>query len=249
MDDANTREGESALFPSMHTRRQHWDSRSQTYIEDVQRAPVRSQALSVLLDLIPVTARRVLDAGTGTGTTALALMHVLPRARIAASDISPGMLKQAMVQECAERVSWVNAHSGSLPFEGSAFDLVTSTFTLHHFPPPEQLSMLRELQRVVVPGGKLLLIDQVLPPDLSPEMMREKVVELFYTHLPLPVRYARLAVFGEWPLTADQLSQRLTDLHMSSRRYDIHPLVSVFDATVEHVHRFRPSARRGEVIT
>jgi SAM-dependent methyltransferase len=241
MDKVDAREGDSVLFPSVQMRRQHWDTRSQTYVEDVQSAPIRSRALSVLLDWVPLDACRILDVGTGTGTTALALTEMLPQARIAASDISPGMLKQAMDQQHAERVSWVNAHSGLLPFEDSAFDLVTSTFTLHHFPPPEQLSVLRELQRVVVPNGKILLIDQVLPPDLSPEMMRERVVELFYAHLPLSIRNARLAAFGEWPLTADELSQRLADLNMSTQRHDIHPIVSVFEARVGNADPFHPS--------
>jgi SAM-dependent methyltransferase len=228
---------EPVPYPSTDERRMHWDARSTLYGDDVRQAPIRAEALQLLLSLLPTGPQLVLDAGTGTGTTALAIKRIMPGSQIVASDFSPGMLAQARRQSGAQRVNWITAHTAHLPFKNESFDLVTSTFTLHHFPPPEQLAVLRELRRVVALHGRLLLIDQVAPThDLEQEVMTEEVVKLFYSHLPRSSAEARLARFGEWPLTIKGFVSTATQAGLSAQTHVLHPLVSVFDLRVAYQH-------------
>lgn len=221
------------IFPSLEMRRQHWDARSILYEDDVRQAPIRAQALQVLLGLLPSQARLVLDAGTGTGSTAVAIRTKLPDARIIASDISSGMLIQARSQPGADRITWITAHGTRLPFREASFQLATSTFTLHHFPPPEQFAVLCELRRVVDSDGRILLIDQVAPDsNLEQEALDKQILDLFYSHLPVHAAEGRLARFGEWPLTSAGLIRLASQAGLYARHIVVHPLVSVFDLRV-----------------
>jgi ubiquinone/menaquinone biosynthesis C-methylase UbiE len=171
----------------------------------------------------------VLDVGTGTGVTALAVSDKLPGVGVVASDLSSGMLRHARSQPGSERVSWVTTHSAYLPFRDGVFDLVTSTFTLHHFPPPEQLAVLCELRRVTAPHGRILLADQVLPvANIDKDDMNQRVLDLFYAHLRRDVAVTRLARFGEWPLTAEDLVALASRAGLVASCHVVDPLVSVF---------------------
>jgi len=110
---------------------------------------------------------RVLDVATGGGHTALAFA---PHVReVVASDLTPDMLAAAekfVRERGAENVSYVRADAEDLPFADESFDLVTCRIAAHHFPDPE--SFVREAARVLKPGGRFLLDDNVAPED--PEM-------------------------------------------------------------------------------
>ena len=100
---------------------------------------------------------RVLDVGTGTGFFILNLWQAGYVGEPHACDISPGML--AACAESARAVgcdlSLRTADAESLPFEEESFDLVVGHALLHHLPQPE--AALREINRVLVPGGEVLI--------------------------------------------------------------------------------------------
>lgn len=106
----------------------------------------------------------VLDVATGAGHTALAFApHV---ADVVASDLTPRMLELA-ASLAAERgisnVHFVEAQAESLPFPSATFDVVTCRVAPHHFAEPQ--AFVRETARVLVPGGRFLLDDQMAPDD------------------------------------------------------------------------------------
>jgi ubiquinone/menaquinone biosynthesis C-methylase UbiE len=76
-------------------------------------------------------------------------------------DASPEMIARA--RQKAERagihVSFETAALESLPFPDAKFDLVTTSLVLHHLPAELRNQCLRELWRVLRPGGRLLVID------------------------------------------------------------------------------------------
>jgi ubiquinone/menaquinone biosynthesis C-methylase UbiE len=122
-----------------------------------------------------IAGLRALDVATGGGHTALALARA--GAEVVATDLTPAMLEQAsalIARELgvAERVSFVEAAAEALPFEDEAFDLVTCRIAAHHFAAPQRF--VREAARVLKPGGKLLLIDNVSPeaPELAAALNR-----------------------------------------------------------------------------
>lgn len=103
-------------------------------------------------------ARNVLDVGTGAGQILKHLLQLAaPDAIISACDISHRMLHRARVAvgSDANRVRFLAADLNRLPFADGSFDLVTCGYVLEHLADPRQ--GLRELHRVLNPGGSLLL--------------------------------------------------------------------------------------------
>lgn len=105
-------------------------------------------------------SERVLDAGTGTGHTALAFAPYA--AQVTAVDFTENMLAQGRTL-AADRgitnVEFRRADVEALPFGNEEFDLVVTRYSAHHWPHPQQA--LQEFQRVLRPGGSFLLNDIV----------------------------------------------------------------------------------------
>lgn len=106
----------------------------------------------------------VLDVATGGGHTAVAASPLVRH--VVASDLTPEMLREARAL-AAERgcrnLSYVAADAERLPFRSGAFDRVLCRIAPHHF--PDILVAVREIIRVVRPGGMVGIIDSVVPED------------------------------------------------------------------------------------
>lgn len=110
----------------------------------------------------PSGDERALDSGCGAGALAFALA---PHVReVVGVDVVPELLEQA--RQRADRVpnaTFVEGDATKLPFELGSFDLAGTLRTLHHIARPELV--VSELARVVVPGGRILVVDQIAPID------------------------------------------------------------------------------------
>lgn len=105
-----------------------------------------------------------LDIATGTGNTALALAPHL--ASIIGLDLTPEMLAEAEKTRLARGITNAVFREGdahSLPFPDASFNLVTSRLAPHHFSNIAQA--LREIKRVLHPGGRLVIDDRSVPED------------------------------------------------------------------------------------
>jgi ubiquinone/menaquinone biosynthesis C-methylase UbiE len=111
-------------------------------------------------------AEHVLDIGSGAGHAACA---VAPRAAsVTGVDITPEMVAVAsgVARERGLRnVTFQTGDVAALPFEDCRFDLVTSRLSAHHYTDPA--AALREVWRVLRPGGRFLLIDCIAPEDAA----------------------------------------------------------------------------------
>lgn len=121
--------------------------------------------LARLVALAEATPEAVaFDIATGGGHTALA---IAPHVRhVTVTDLTPAMLEQARAFLTAEGVTNADFHladAEELPFPDARFDLVTCRIAPHHFADVEQA--VREVARVLRPGGLFLLIDSVAPED------------------------------------------------------------------------------------
>jgi ubiquinone/menaquinone biosynthesis C-methylase UbiE len=109
----------------------------------------------------------VLDAGTGPGLLLVELANRRPDLRLTGVDLSTDMVTRAQrnIQTAghSSRVEVRPADVAALPFGEGSFDLVVSTFSMHHWRavPPA----VAELARVLRPGGALWIYDFRIVPD------------------------------------------------------------------------------------
>jgi ubiquinone/menaquinone biosynthesis C-methylase UbiE len=101
---------------------------------------------------------RVLDLACGTGVVArLAAERVGPTGRVTALDLNPGMLAVARSLPAVPGavIEWREGSALALPFPEAAFDVALCQLGLQFF--PDRPRALREIRRVLVPGGHLAL--------------------------------------------------------------------------------------------
>jgi ubiquinone/menaquinone biosynthesis C-methylase UbiE len=101
---------------------------------------------------------RVLDVACGTGVVArLAAERVGGTGRVAGLDVNPGMLAVArsLPPVAGAVVAWQRGSALALPFSAAVFDVVLCQLGLQFF--PDRPAALREIRRVLVPGGRLAL--------------------------------------------------------------------------------------------
>jgi demethylmenaquinone methyltransferase/2-methoxy-6-polyprenyl-1,4-benzoquinol methylase len=109
---------------------------------------------------------RALDVATGTGDLALELARrVGPDGEVVGSDFSEGMLDLA--RQKAPQLRWEWANALELPYADGEFDAATVGFGARNFSDLDQ--GLREMTRVVRPGGRVVVLEITTPqkPPLS----------------------------------------------------------------------------------
>jgi len=103
-------------------------------------------------------AARVLDIATGGGHTARGFADFTPT--VVATDLTEPMLRAArkfILGEGKAAVRFLAADADALPFKDASFGVVTCRIAAHHF--PELLPAVRQVSRVLRPGGSFLVED------------------------------------------------------------------------------------------
>jgi demethylmenaquinone methyltransferase/2-methoxy-6-polyprenyl-1,4-benzoquinol methylase len=104
---------------------------------------------------------RILDVATGTGDLAIELATACPRATVIGLDPSPGMLAVARDKlgrrRLADRVELVVGDAQQLPYRNCELDAATIAFGIRNV--PDRPAALRELARVVRPGGRIAVLE------------------------------------------------------------------------------------------
>ena len=101
---------------------------------------------------------RLLDVASGTGDLALEIQGQCPDCEVIASDFCAEMLAHAASRGIAKTIV---ADALKLPFSDSEFDVVTVAFGLRNM--ADYPAALREMHRVLKPGGRLVILDFSLP--------------------------------------------------------------------------------------
>jgi ubiquinone/menaquinone biosynthesis C-methylase UbiE len=126
----------------------------------------RRAAYEVLMRAAAIKpGQQVLDVGCGTGYFARLLAPIVGRTgQVVGVDASPEMIRYADHQaEHVENCQFEVGTAESLSFPSERFDVVVSSLFMHHLPADLQSAALREMWRVLRPGGTLLIAEAHVP--------------------------------------------------------------------------------------
>ena len=185
---------------------------------------------------------RVLDVATGTGLVAAALVRRYG-CRVVALDQSEEMLAGARARLAAEprlarQVELVRGEAERLPFDDGEFDALTFTYLLRYVDDPA--ATLRELARVVRPGGTVASLEFAVPPRAL-----ARALWTVYTRVGLPA-LGRL-VSRDWYEVGRFLGPSITGFY---RRHPLDSLATLWrEAGMARVELRSMSLGGGIVIT
>jgi demethylmenaquinone methyltransferase/2-methoxy-6-polyprenyl-1,4-benzoquinol methylase len=176
--------------------------------------------------LAPPPGARVLDVATGTGMVAAELLARAASCTVVGLDQSAEMLSAARARfagdqsvgdgpvEVGQRVELVEGEAEALPFADASFDALTFTYLLRYVDDPP--ATIRELARVVRPGGRIASLEFGVPP-----LLPARAAWRIYTAIGLPT-LGRLAS-REWAEVGRFLGPSIRGF------YERHPLARIVD--------------------
>jgi ubiquinone/menaquinone biosynthesis C-methylase UbiE len=104
---------------------------------------------------------RVLDVGCGTGTLAIRIEQQYPAVAATGLDGDPAVLARAVrkARRASVAARWDLGLATELPYAAASFDRVVVSLVIHHLTDPDKQRALREMGRVLRPGGELHILD------------------------------------------------------------------------------------------
>lgn len=144
----------------------HWLTRLYDPLMKMMKIETLKKRLIMEADLLP--NQRILDLASGTGTFALMLKEIQPRAAIIGLDADPQVLEIAQQKATNKRIdiTFQQGLSSDLPFEDDQLDKVFSSLFFHHLTLDMKQKTLEEAFRVLTPGGDIYILDFDRPQNL-----------------------------------------------------------------------------------
>lgn len=139
----------------------------------------------------------VLDVGCGTGTLAIAAAHAQPGAHVAGLDGDEKILAIARrkARQAKAEIEFHCALSQAMPFPDSRFSVVLSSLFFHHLASEAKRATLKEIFRILRPGGRLHIADWGAPQNF---LMR--------------FAFQSIRMLDGYTTTADNVAGRLPEL-------------------------------------
>ncbi len=139
--------------------------RARDYLARADSLPHRTEGEATLIDLIPASARRVLDLGTGDGRLLGLVKAARPDIVGIAVDFSPAMLEAVRGRFAGDPAVTVIEHNLEQPLPVlEPVDAVISSFAIHHLEHPRKRALYAEIFEHLVPGGVFYNLEHVASP-------------------------------------------------------------------------------------
>ena len=164
-------------FPAYYRRTFHWqtDGYFSAHSAEVYELGVemlfagtadvmRRQIIPPITELVrahgPANRVRLLDVGCGTGRTLHQIARTHPTMRLWGVDLSPAYVRAARQRLAhVDELTLAVENGERLPFADGTFDVATSVYLFHELPARARRNVVRELHRVVRPGGLVVVED------------------------------------------------------------------------------------------
>jgi len=194
--------------PSMSHEEAEYDDTAIRFLEalwgDGYLSPGGPEEVDRVVEGLSLQGKTILDIGCGSGGIALHLVECHGAARATGFDVEKPVIEAARERAAArglsDRVSFVQAPPGPLPFTDASFDVVFSKDALLHV--PDKDALFAEVFRVLKPGGVFAASNWMIAHDgePSPQMKAYVAAEGLSFAMASPARYAqamRRAGFAE----------------------------------------------------
>lgn len=165
---ANATDGKDLMWKEAYS-----EARAKDYDQFIRLGAMNYDGtLDAVLNMVLAPADaplRVLELGSGTGLLSERLLERFPNATLTGVDGSPEMLARAGARLArftgrATLLCRSFEEYAALGFEGGSFDLVLSSFSLHHMRHDLLRGAYAQMRRRLSPGGQVLIADYVLTP-------------------------------------------------------------------------------------
>ena len=150
--------------------------------------PLRWKMIEVALEIFPFHQTRslkALDLGVGSGAFSKRLLEKYPNAEVVAIDGAASMLDLAKsrIGKLVQRVEWVLSDFRMIPtpiLRPDTFDVVISSYALHHLNAQEKLAVVKSIVQAIKPGGWFLNADIVRAeaPDVEQRIQEIRVKDV-----------------------------------------------------------------------
>jgi SAM-dependent methyltransferase len=149
------------------------DDWAERYLDHRHHIPHRLEGYDVLVEVLPAGVERVLDLGTGDGCTLAMVLDARNGARGVGLDFNTVMQGRFRERFAGDDRVEVVTHNLDEPLPPSLgrFDLVVSSFAIHHCAPARQRALYGEVFALLEPGGMFANLEHVDSP--TSELHRE----------------------------------------------------------------------------
>ena len=136
------------------------------YLSRADKIPHRSEGESTLLEELPEESKRILDIGSGNGRLLDLCMLKCKNASGVALDFSPAMLDELKMKYNDDGNVTVVEHdlNNPLPFDAGSFDVVVSSFAIHHIDDKRKKNLYNEIWDILEIGGTFCNLEHVSSP-------------------------------------------------------------------------------------
>jgi ubiquinone/menaquinone biosynthesis C-methylase UbiE len=194
-----------------------WEKAAEAYATGEHKS---GRELQLVVDFAaPAGTERALDIGTGAGHTALALA---PRVlSVVLTDPVQTMLATArrlFTEAGIRNAEFVEAVAERLPFPDASFDIVTTRLAAHHF--DDTALAIREVARVLRPGGVFILVDTLAPDDSASAAYQDEVERL------RDPTHRRIYTQREWIAFCEEAGLRIGKTEVVRKTHDFEPWLS-----------------------
>ncbi|MGZ4675619.1 MAG: class I SAM-dependent methyltransferase [Acidimicrobiia bacterium] len=170
----------AAQFPDARVAENRWvdAAHARAYLAARDEIPYRTEGMAALAEFLPAGVERVLDLGTGDGVTLALVRELRPGVEGLATDFNDEMLERARVRFGGDAAVRVVAHDldEPLPASWGEFDVVVSSFAIHHVADARKRTLFREVFDRLRPGGAFVNLEHVASP--TPRLHEEFLATL-----------------------------------------------------------------------